>query len=137
MKATFIQLGLAVMLAWSLPAGAADDLPPLSHGWRFEERDGAALYQGICQGCHMAQGQGATGAGSYPALAGDPRLASGSYVLRRVLHGSKAMPGLGRALDDEQVATVTNYVRKRFGNGPVEPVTPADAVAQRALPPAP
>ncbi|HWW31594.1 MAG TPA: hypothetical protein VNY80_16375, partial [Steroidobacteraceae bacterium] len=35
---------------------------------------GADTYAHICQGCHMAEGQGAVGAGHYPKLAGDPAL---------------------------------------------------------------
>ena len=41
---------------------------------RFVARDGAALYRGICQGCHMPDGRGAVGAGRYPPLAGNDRL---------------------------------------------------------------
>lgn len=132
-------VGLALLYTAALPAWAEDPPPPLSRGWHFEQRDGAGLYRTICQGCHMDQGQGAVGAGAYPALAGNPRLASAPYVLRMVLHGRKAMPSLGRSLDDAQVAQVTAYVRQRFGpgQGADAPVTAADAAAQRALPPPP
>lgn len=37
-------------------------------GQHFEQREGEHLFKAICQGCHMAQGQGAHGAGAYPAL---------------------------------------------------------------------
>ncbi len=133
------RLCLALLCTATLPAWADDPPPPLSRGWRFDQRDGAGLYHAICQGCHLAQGQGASGAASYPALAGNPRLASVPYVLRRVLHGHKAMPGFARSLDDEQVAQVTAYVCQRFGPGQAAdaPVTTADVAAQRALPPPP
>lgn len=88
---------------------------------------GAALYEHLCQGCHMAQGQGAVGAGHYPRLAGDPALVSWQYVAITVLNGKNGMPPFGLAedevsevravhLSDEQVAGVVNYVRTSFGN---------------------
>jgi mono/diheme cytochrome c family protein len=122
---------LLSLLALALPCNAADPLPTVSEGRGFVQRDGAALYQAICQGCHMADGRGAEGGGSYPALAGNPRLASAPYVMLAVLNGRKAMPGFGFMLDDAQVAAVVNQVRNRFGNGPQDPVAPADVRALR------
>lgn len=43
--------------------------PPCRPPSRFVPRDGATLYRPSCQACHMAAGQGAAGAGIYPALA--------------------------------------------------------------------
>jgi mono/diheme cytochrome c family protein len=97
----------------------------------FHQRDGAALYHGICQGCHMPQGQGATGAGAYPALAHNQKLATAGYPVLVVLNGSKAMQGFGRMLDDAQVAAVVNYIRTNFGNAYTDAVTPSDVKAAR------
>jgi len=91
------------------------------------DADGAQIYSHICQGCHMAQGQGAVGAGYYPELAGDRSLASWRYIALTVLDGRNGMPPFGlpssqaweiRAahLSDAQVADVVNYVRTHFGN---------------------
>ncbi|MDP9066466.1 MAG: cytochrome c [Pseudomonadota bacterium] len=103
---------------------------------------GADIYSHICQGCHMAQAQGAAGAGQFPRLAADPALASWQYVALTVLNGRKGMPGF-RAdpdagmerfsvhLTDAQVAAVVNYVREHFGNHYRDHIT-ADQVA--ALP---
>src|ERR1700716_812101 len=87
---------------------------------------GADVYGHICQGCHMAQGQGAVGAGHYPKLAGDPALVSWQYVALTVLNGKNGMPAFGLPaeqfifggvhLSDAQVADVVNYVRSHFGN---------------------
>lgn len=88
---------------------------------------GEAIYQGICQGCHMADARGAQGAGRYPALASNPRLAGAGYVIHLVLMGQKGMPGFGDNLSDQQVADVVNYVRSHFGNNFGGTVTP-DAV---------
>jgi mono/diheme cytochrome c family protein len=44
-----------------------------------------------------------------------------------MLHGQKAMPGIGRLMSDAQVAAVVTYIRTHFGNDYKEPVT-TDAV---------
>lgn len=118
-------------LLWPFVARAADPPPVISDGFRFEERDGAALYRGICQGCHMADGRGAAGAGVYPALAGNPRLASAKFAVVTVLQGRRAMPAFGDALSDEQVAQVVNYVRTNLGNRHADAVTVADVQSNR------
>eukprot|EP01037_Dinobryon_pediforme_P011989 gene11989-12078_t len=64
----------------------------------------------------MPRGQGASGAGAYPALANDPRLAAPAYPITLVLRGNKAMPGFGRYLTDRQVADVVDYIRHNLGN---------------------
>lgn len=123
-----------LLLALLLPAIAvhADDPPPvISDGFRFEERSGVQLYRAICQGCHMADGRGAQGAGAYPALAANPRLASTTFVVVTVLQGRRAMPGFGGALDDEQIAQVVNHVRTSFGNRHADTVTAADVKSTR------
>jgi mono/diheme cytochrome c family protein len=109
---------LACLLTFPLLTLAADPTPAitLSDGPRFAEQDGEALYRGICQACHMSRGEGASGAGNYPALAKNPRLESASYPVYNVLHGRDGMPGFSHALSDEQVAAVVNYTRTHFGN---------------------
>ncbi|MGB6308107.1 MAG: cytochrome c [Steroidobacteraceae bacterium] len=88
---------------------------------------GAQIYSHICQGCHMAHGEGAIGAGHYPKLASNPALASWQYVAQTVLGGRNGMPAFGLPADqvretravhlsDEQVADVVNYIRSHFGN---------------------
>jgi mono/diheme cytochrome c family protein len=89
--------------------------------------DGQQIYEHICQGCHMAGGLGAVGAGFYPKLSGDKKLASWEYVAITVLNGRNGMPPFGlppeqlmetRAahLSDAQIADVVNYVRSHFDN---------------------
>ncbi|MDE1149668.1 MAG: cytochrome c [Azospirillaceae bacterium] len=97
----------------------------------FGQKDGAALYQAICQGCHMPDAKGATGAGTYPALAGNPNLEAAGYPVMMVLHGQKAMPPIGEFLSDDQVAAVVNYVRTHFGNHYTDAVTVEDVKAAR------
>ena len=88
----------------------------LSAGFAFSEGGGEELYANVCQGCHMPDGKGATGAGTYPSLAGDKALEAPGYPLSVVVNGQHGMPPVGIMMNDEQVAAVVNYVRTHFGN---------------------
>ncbi|WP_227001326.1 c-type cytochrome [Pulveribacter suum] len=113
----------------SKPAGFNPRFSPSSE--RFVQQGGERLYQSICQGCHMPQGEGAKGAGFYPALAKNGRMASGAYPTYVVLNGLHGMPPFAQRLDDQQVADVVNYVRTHFGNSYQDAVTPQDVKKQR------
>jgi mono/diheme cytochrome c family protein len=97
----------------------------------FTQTSGEAVFTNICQGCHMANAQGAVGAGRYPALAGNPKLVEPGYPVRMVMGGNKAMPAFGRDLDDVQIANVVNYIRTHFGNHYTDTVTPAFVATAR------
>lgn len=129
MKPLFPILAGSVLLAAT--AYADPPVPTLSPGWRFSEQTGEALYANVCQACHMAKGEGAVGAGRYPALAKNQNLAASGYVLYVVLNGQKAMPPFARMMNDDQVAAVVNYVRTNFGNSYADPVTAADVKSAR------
>lgn len=77
---------------------------------------GEQIFTHVCQGCHMPDAKGASGAGRYPALAGNPKLASAAYPAAMVINGRGGMPPFGMLLNDAQVADVVNYVRTHFGN---------------------
>jgi mono/diheme cytochrome c family protein len=94
---------------------------------RFVATSGEEVYRGVCQGCHMPEGEGAAGAGVYPPLASNPALESPEYAIYLVIHGQKAMPPFGEMLDDAQIAAVVEYVRTHFGNDYPDPV-PSEAV---------
>jgi enamine deaminase RidA (YjgF/YER057c/UK114 family)/cytochrome c5 len=94
-------------------------------------KEGEAIYRQVCQGCHMAEAKGAEGAGRYPALAGNPRLAANTYPVQVVLEGRHGMPAFGPLLDDTQVAGVVNYVRTHFGNTFSDAVTSEDVKKMR------
>lgn len=98
---------------------------------RFVPRDGEVLYRSSCQACHMAEGQGAAGAGTYPALAGNAKLRTAKYPVFLVVNGTRAMPPFGDQMDDEQIAAVVNYLRTHFGNAYTDAVSPADVKAAR------
>ena len=104
---------------------------PLSQGFRFTETSGEQLFAGVCQGCHMRDGRGASGAGAYPSLVGDNNLEARGYPVYVVVRGQRAMPPVGRMMSDEQVAAVVNYVRTHFGNQYQDPVTPDDVKQAR------
>ena len=97
----------------------------------YTQESGEDLYRAICQGCHMPDGKGATGAGSYPALANDVRLRSGLYPIGVVLNGQRAMPPFGADLSDAQIASVITYVRTHFGNHYRDSVSAAGVKAAR------
>ena len=131
---------LALVLGVFAPglAGAQNDEPPLSPpgalfgAGQFAHQDGATLYRAICQGCHMPDARGARGAGMYPALAANPKLASAAYPALTVLQGRRGMPAFAENLSDEQVAEVVNYVRSHFDNRFTDSVTPDDVARLRA-----
>lgn len=83
---------------------------------KVTQQGGEAVYNAVCAGCHMPQGQGAIGAGKYPALANNDLLAGAAYPIHLVVNGQQAMPSFGGLLDDQQVADVVNYIRSQFGN---------------------
>ncbi|MCC4603874.1 cytochrome c [Xanthomonas campestris pv. badrii] len=92
----------------------------------FATASGEHVYRAVCQGCHMPAGTGAQGAGEYPALADNPKLAAAPYVTMMVLDGHAGMPGFGDMLTDRQVAEVVSYVRTHFGNDHAGRVTVDD-----------
>ena len=98
----------------ALPAAAQET--PDFRGAPFTMQGGEAVYRGVCQGCHMADAKGAAGAGSYPALANNSRLASAGYVLAMVMNGHRGMPPFRGHFTNAQVADVVNYIRSHFGN---------------------
>jgi mono/diheme cytochrome c family protein len=79
----------------------------------------------------MSDAKGATGAGTYPSLAGDANLVSSGYPVGIVVNGQRGMPAFGEVMSDDQVAAVVNYVRTHFGNNYQDAVTTEDVRAVR------
>jgi mono/diheme cytochrome c family protein len=116
-----------VLLASSSSLAAESVDPPVSANYlHFDEDSGAKLYAGVCQACHMDQGQGASGAGAFPALKANPRLAAAAYPIYNILHGKGGMPPVGVMMTDAQVADVVNYLRSHFDNHYSDMVSPED-----------
>lgn len=140
MSARLIVGVIAASCAMSLAWGEALSPWPqgLSRGRSFDEQGGEALFARVCAGCHQRDGEGASGAGAYPALARDPDVASADYLETLLFEGQKDMPALGRMMSDKQVADIINYVRSHFGNAYGETVTPDEVeAARRRTQPAP
>jgi mono/diheme cytochrome c family protein len=102
--------------------------------------EGKQIYERICQGCHMPDAKGAIGAGKYPALSGDPALASRQFMALTLINGRRNMPafgakhafgfgGPGASLTSAEIAAVINYVRTNFGNNFMDAITPEEVAA--------
>jgi mono/diheme cytochrome c family protein len=137
MRRCVAPVAVALFAAGALGAPIlADEAPSngaaMSRGWKFDEQGGEDIFEHVCAACHQADAKGATGAGAYPALAADTKLASSDFLLSVLLDGLRGMPPLGRMMSDEQLADVANYVRAHFGNGYADALSPADVAAARA-----
>jgi mono/diheme cytochrome c family protein len=127
-----LMAGLAASLALIAMAVAAQEATRIfSSGYRFVEMSGEELYNNVCRGCHMMDGQGASGAGSYPSLASNPKLDQAGYPVALVVRGRRAMPPFGDMMNDAQVAAVVNYLRTHFGNTFGDVVTEQDVSEAR------
>jgi len=135
-----IALALAGMGALLIESPARADTKDIPDSVPLKAMDGRQVYQNICQGCHMADGGGAVGAGHYPALAKDPALLSRQYMALTILMGRRNMPAFGAkhavgfggppvTLSEAQIAAVINYVRTNFGNQYKDSITAAEVVA--------
>ncbi len=89
--------------------------------------EGEKIYLTSCASCHQPNGAGVA---TFPALAGNEKLADKDLVIDRTLNGKVPMPGFGDQLSDEQVAAVATYIRNSWGNA-FGPVSPADVAAKR------
>jgi mono/diheme cytochrome c family protein len=126
------RMAVAIVLAVATSSMAvAQSNGSFTSASHFMQRDGGVIYRTVCQGCHMPAAQGAVGAGAYPTLANDAKLAVAGYAVLIVVNGSKGMPPFGALLDDAQIAAVANYVRSHFGNSYADIVSPDDVKSAR------
>jgi len=119
-------LAVGILAAAALVQSAQADTPLYISRAAIGSLNGEQIYEHICQGCHMAGGQGAAGAGAYPKLAANKKLVSWEFVAVTVLNGRNGMPPFGHPahpeqsrathLSDAQIADVVNYVRSHFEN---------------------
>lgn len=126
-----LALGIVGSLMIASSAFADSAGVTLSEGSKFGAQSGEELYASVCAACHMPNGEGAVGAGKYPALANNPNLEAGSYPVYVMLHGLAGMPPVGKMMTDEQIAAVVNYIRTNFGNNYEDPVTPEEVAETR------
>ena len=121
-----LNIGLAALLASLSTAAVAEDVRTFSSGYRFVEITGEELFANVCQGCHMPDAAGATGAGAYPSLVGNSNLEASGYPVSLVVNGRRGMPPFGNMMTDGQIAAVVNYLRTHFGNSYQDVVTARD-----------
>jgi mono/diheme cytochrome c family protein len=124
-------LSLLSFTAYAQGTGPSATEPALSQGFRFFEMSGKELFANVCQGCHMSDAKGATGAGTYPSLVADRKLEASGYPLHIVVNGQRGMPPFGAMMSDDQLAAVVNYLRTHFGNNYRDAVTSEDVKAVR------
>jgi len=94
--------------------------------------DGKTIYEHVCQSCHMADAKGGKlSPASYPALAGNAKLAARAYPAIMVVNGLGAMPAFGSMLSDEQIASLVNYLRTHFGNSFADGLSAAEVKTLR------
>lgn len=135
-RAMFVAMFVAGTACAQSPDSAVLSPQALAHA------DGEQIFRHVCQGCHMPDARGATGAGVYPALAGDTKLASAQFAAVTLLFGRRNMPAFGPRpdlqgfeamvhmdLSDAQIAAVVNYVRSHFGNHYADTLSAADVAA--------
>jgi mono/diheme cytochrome c family protein len=139
-------LGAGIVFCLGFAAVALVDRPAQAYtagimdAATLDTTDGRQIFEQICQGCHMQNGQGAGGAGHYPALANDRTLASRQYMALTILAGRRNMPAFGArhaigfggpaaTLNEDQIAAVINYVRTHFGNRYTDSITAAEVAA--------
>lgn len=128
-----LRLKAAIVLSVTTASAALAQSPgPFSSNpFRITHQDGEAIYRNVCAGCHMPDGRGAVGAGTYPALTHNAKLEAAGYPVLLVVNGRKAMPPFGQQLDDNQVAAVVNYIRGNLGNAYADRVNADDVKAAR------
>jgi len=146
---TLTVIPAVLLTAWGQTSvagtGAAAESGEILDDSQLARASGAVIYRHICQACHMADAEGAVGAGHIPKLAGDPRLASAEYMAAIVLNGRGDMPAFRPrpdytelealehvTLSDAQIAAVINFVRSHFGNHYRDLITPAEVKTVRA-----
>lgn len=121
--AAILAAGLAVLAAALPQPGVHAQDGPGGETNVAISNEGQAVYQQICQTCHMADARGGSGAGTgIPALADNPRMADKDYVIEIMVKGRGGMPWFTDILSAQQIAAVLTYVRGNFNTYP-EPIT--------------
>jgi len=117
MKSAFLSaLSIGAFTALSAQAQTSTPVTEAFAAGPYTSTDGEEIYQTFCAGCHMPDGTGATGAGDYPSLNGNPNLEFASFAAYVVANGQGGMPALGSFLDDEQMVSMLTYLQTNLGN---------------------
>jgi mono/diheme cytochrome c family protein len=93
---------------------------PLTAEQQKQFEAGAAIYKGLCVGCHQEDGKGKEKIGA--SLVDSPWVANAdpNAIIRVLLSGKEGpiglMPPVGVTYNDEQIASVLTFVRRSWGN---------------------
>lgn len=117
---------LGLLLAMATVISHADTAVVSETTSTFHYKTGEEVFKNVCAACHMPDAKGATGAGKFPALANNPKLAAASYIGFVIMNGQKGMPPFGGTLNDAQITDTVNYVRTHFGNAFKDKATEQD-----------
>jgi mono/diheme cytochrome c family protein len=135
---------------WGKPMLVADSVRGGALALDTSRFNGAQLYDANCASCHQARGEGSTRWGgkdgaSLPSLFHNTTLghANSNNVVMAILQGIERkqggaevmMPAFGNQLNDEQIASLSNYLLQNFGN-PAAKVTVEQVKTLRAGGPA-
>ena len=125
---------IATYLKGESPQSAESAMPVPATDARMNA--GAAIYEDLCSACHRGDGSGVPYL--IPDLAHSSSVASRepTSLLRVVIQGARtaatsdeptapAMPAFGWQLSDEQIASLTTYIRNSWGHA-ASPTSPVD-----------
>lgn len=108
--------------AWGAPSTEVTQIRGVASD---DTMDPARLYLGNCASCHQAGGQGSPD-GYYPSLFHNTTVGASNPInlAQVIVHGvhrkagdsDAGMPSFGYQLTDAQIAVLTNYLTKQFGN---------------------
>lgn len=111
-------------------AGQASQKPDVGKHLTMDElmAKGKEIYASNCAACHMAEGEGVSGA--FPAIKGS-KVALGPLDehVKLVLKGKAGMPAFADQLNEVETAAVVTYQRNGFGNSKGDSVQPAEIQA--------
>lgn len=127
MRNIVIVAGLLLFAGLSFAAASSEEADRIfEKKGAFTVSDGKSIYEQNCAGCHMPEGQGARGAGMYPALASNGKVEDPSYTAYVIMYGLRGMPSFEPDLGDEQIAAAANHLSVSFGNKGKEKVSVED-----------
>ena len=79
---SYIGIARSLALICRQPPHARGNASALSaRATGLSRSSGEELFNNVCRGCHMADGTGASGAGTYPSLAKNQNLQSSGYPI--------------------------------------------------------
>jgi len=127
------------VFAWGSPSSELASIRGVALPQDRDKMSGPQIYDAYCATCHQAEGQGSFD-GGLPSLLHNTALgrANTNNLVMVILEGlhrqpDVLMPGFAKELSDTQIATLSSYLIKHFGN-PAAKVTVGQVAELRAGP---